>query len=407
MITSRNPMKDKVAIAGAATTGFTPKNTSRSVASYAAEASISVLRQCGLKAADIDGICGSIPSAVALQATLGIPQVTWYANPVIPFVNQLSAAAAAVHSGICDVVLAYHVGYRLAWNTASALKDPFRRGLALSSGGGPPAPENVNGAIGYTAWASRYMYEFGVPREHFGYIAINDRSNAAANPAAAMREPMTMDDYLAARMIRWPLCLLDMDVPVDGADAFVITTAERARDLPLRPVLINAIALGMVDKNEEDQQESLRHHGQHVVVEALKAKGDFWIDDVDVYFPYDGFTPIALELDRKRGLVWAGGSRGIHPAALGSWRGPHPDQRPHPGEPTWRSALGGGHPGLGPSPRGRPPAPGAGRFPPGPGGEAGDRDRWGFLLQRSGCDVAGRLTRCFNFLAIGRKIGLV
>ncbi len=304
MITSRNPMKDKVAIAGAATTGFTPKNTSRSVASYAAEASISVLRQCGLKAADIDGICGSIPSAVALQATLGIPQVTWYANPVIPFVNQLSAAAAAVHSGICDVVLAYHVGYRLAWNTASALKDPFRRGLALSSGGGPPAPENVNGAIGYTAWASRYMYEFGVPREHFGYIAINDRSNAAANPAAAMREPMTMDDYLAARMIRWPLCLLDMDVPVDGADAFVITTAERARDLPLRPVLINAIALGMVDKNEEDQQESLRHHGQHVVVEALKAKGDFWIDDVDVYFPYDGFTPIALNWIENAG--WCG-----------------------------------------------------------------------------------------------------
>ena len=49
-----------------------------------------------------------------------------------------------------------------------------------------------------------------------------------------------MDDYLAARIIRWPLCLLDMDVPVDGADAFIVTTAERARDLSLPPVLIHA-----------------------------------------------------------------------------------------------------------------------------------------------------------------------
>jgi acetyl-CoA acetyltransferase len=138
------------------------------------------------------------------------------------------------------------------------------------------------------------MHEFGVPKEHFGYVAINDRTNAAANPAAAMREPITMDDYLSARMIRWPLCILDMDVAVDGADAFVITTAERARDLPHPPVLVNAVATGMVDKNEEDQSPSLRRHGQHVTVDALRQKGDFWIDDIDVYFPYDGFTIITL-----------------------------------------------------------------------------------------------------------------
>jgi acetyl-CoA acetyltransferase len=304
VITSRNPMKDKIAIAGAATTGFTPKNTSRSALAYAAEASMAVLRQCGLTAADVDGICGSIPSAVEVQATLGIPEVTWHANPVVPFVNHLSAAAAAVYSGVCEVALVYHVGYRLAWNTLSALKDPFRRGKVLAGGGAAPVPEDVSGGIGYTAWASRYMYEFQAPKEYFGYVAINDRSNAARNPAAAMREPMTMDDYLAARMIRWPLCLLDMDVPVDGADAFVVTTADRARDMPLRPVLVNALAHGMVERNEEDQQVSLRHHGQQVVVEALKAKGDFWIDDVDVYFPYDGFTAITLNWIENAG--WCG-----------------------------------------------------------------------------------------------------
>ena len=119
-----------------------------------------------------------------------------------------------------------------------------------------------------------------------------------------MRDPITMQDYLAARMIRWPLCLLDMDVPVDGADAFIVTTTERARDLALPPVLINAVTLGMIDKNDEDQQPSLRHHGQHVVVEALKARSDFWIDDTDLYFPYDGFTPIALNWIENAG--WCG-----------------------------------------------------------------------------------------------------
>lgn len=306
MISGRNPMKDKVAFASAATTGFVAHNSGRSQASLAAEACISALRACGLTAADVDGICGSVPSAPAMQATLGIPEVTWFANPQIPFVNQVVAAAGAVHSGLCDVVIAYHAAYRLPWNTLSSLKDPFRRGGTLAPAAPSPGPETIASAVGYTAWASRYMHEFGTPKEHFGYVAINDRSNAARNPAAAMREPITMDDYLAARMIRWPLCLLDMDVPVDGADAFVITTAERARDLPLTPVLINAAALGMIDKNDEDQSPGLRRHGQHVVVEALRAKSDFWIDDVDVYFPYDGFTIITLNWFENAGFCGPG-----------------------------------------------------------------------------------------------------
>ncbi|MBV9512088.1 MAG: hypothetical protein JO303_17575 [Caulobacteraceae bacterium] len=292
MRSSRNPMKDKVAIAGAATTGFTPHNTERSQASLAAEACIKVIRDCGLEAADIDGICGSNPSAPAVQAMLGIPELTWFANPPIPFVSQISAAAAAVASGLADVVLTYHTPYRLPWNTANSLKDPFRRG---GFGAGPgPGPETMYGAVGYTAWASRYIHEYGARKEHFGYVALNDRANAARNPAAAMKAPLTMDDYLSARMIRWPLNLLDMDVPVDGADAFIVTTPERARDLKLPAVLVHAAVLGMIDHNEEDQTPSLRDHGQRVVVDTLKAKSDIWLDGVDVYFPYDGFSFITL-----------------------------------------------------------------------------------------------------------------
>jgi acetyl-CoA acetyltransferase len=293
MTVQRNPMRDRLAIAGAATTGFFPRNTARSQASYVAEACKSVLDQCGLVPRDIDGLCGTLPAAPAVQSMLGIPEVTWFANPVIPFGNHLAAAASAVCSGQCEVVLAYHGAYRMAWNTGSALKDPFRRGAGYGSGTSVP-PEAVTGSAGYTAWASRYLYEYGVPRTSLGYVAVSDRTNAMANPAAAMRGPMTMQDYLAARMIRSPLCLYDMDVAVDGADAFVITTAERARDLRLPPVLVNAVALGMIGKNDEEQSPSLRRHGQHVAIEALRSRSDFWTDDVDLLLLYDGFSVITL-----------------------------------------------------------------------------------------------------------------
>jgi acetyl-CoA acetyltransferase len=296
---------DAVAIANAATTGFVASNRARSAGSLAVEASTAVLRDTGLVAADIDGICGSaVPTAPWMQAALGIPEVTWFANPMIPFGNHIAAAVSAVHGGLCDTVLVYHAAYRMAWNTASALKDPFRRALTPGASTASAGPETIAGAVGYTAWASRYLHEYGTTREQLGLVALNDRANAQRNPAAAMREPMTMDDYLAARMIRWPLCLYDMDVPVDGADAFVVTTAERARDLPHPPVLVHATTLGMIARNNEDQQPNLRDTGQRVVIEALKARSDLWLDDVDVYFPYDGFSIIALNWIESAG--WCG-----------------------------------------------------------------------------------------------------
>lgn len=293
MISHRFPAKDQVAFAAAATTGYQARNTDRSQLDYAVDASVRAIRAAGLTADDIDGIIGSsAPTAMALQQALGIPEVTFFANPPIPFVNQVSMAVAAVHSGMCEVALLVHAPYRLPWNTGAAMKDPFRR--RGFGGGTATVPETIAGAIGYTAWASRYLHEYGRTREDFGLVAINDRTNAALNPGAAMHEPLTMQQYLDARMVRWPLGLYDMDVAVDGGDAFIVTTAERAADMALPPVLVNAVALGMVDQNDEAQNPSLQRHGQQVVVDALRGRSDFWIDDIDVYFPYDGFTIIAL-----------------------------------------------------------------------------------------------------------------
>lgn len=304
----RNPVKDKIAIVGVGSTGFRRNIEGRSRDSLAVEASIKAIRDAGLGAADIDGISASSPAPGYMASALGLPSVTHYTAGHVPFTTAVIDAMNAVFAGSAECVLLYHSVYRAPAISASAARDPFRRGLGF--GGSIPQvpsrmdPESVAGAVGYAAWASRYLHEYNVTREGFARVAVSDRSNAADNPLAAVRDPMTMDDYYAARMVREPLSLFDMDVPVDGADAFVITTAERARDLPHKPVLIHAATTGLVGPNEEDQIPGLHRHGQQVVVEALRAKSDIWIPDVDLYFPYDGFTIITLSWIENTG--WCG-----------------------------------------------------------------------------------------------------
>jgi acetyl-CoA acetyltransferase len=301
----RNPIKDQVAIVGIGSTGFTRSAGERSPMSLATEAAVKAIRDAGLNAPDIDGISAPAeqgsPTPNQLAFALGLDGITHYMRPQAVFGFALIDAVNAVFAGSCDTALISYPVYRLPWNSRSAANDPFRARFGI---GAVRVPETVTAAVGYTAWASRYIHEYQAKREYFGRVAINARSNAAGNPLAALRMPITMEDYLAARMIREPLCMLDMDLPVDGADAFVVTTAERARDLARPAVLVHATSLGLVEKNVEDQLPDLRHHGQHVVVRNLKAKSDFWLDAVDVFFPYDGFTIITLAWLENAG--WCG-----------------------------------------------------------------------------------------------------
>jgi acetyl-CoA acetyltransferase len=292
-VISRNPVKDRVAIVGVGTTGFS-RTSDRSSLALALEASTAAIRDAGLTAADVDGVVSvaepGAPGPEALATALGLTDVTHHTKPTPVVMNSLVDAVNAIHAGAADTVLVCSSMLRLPWNSRSAANDPFRRHFATGVAG---QPETIAMAPAYTAWASRYLHEYGGTKDPFGRIAVNMRTNAAQNPLAAMRAPITLDDYHAARMIREPLNLLDMDVPVDGADALVLTTAERAATLPHPPVLVHALTVGL-GTSDEDQLPSLGRHGQHVVVEALKAKSDLWLDDVDVFFPYDGFTMITI-----------------------------------------------------------------------------------------------------------------
>ena len=309
---ARTPAKDQVAIVGVGSTGFR-RAGDLSPAALGAHAAVAALRDAGLTAADVDGVLVTAepgaPSTHQMAGILGIQDVVHHARPTPVAGFGLIDAVNAIAAGACDTVLLVFAMLQAPWSSRSALNDPFRRFLGT---GMQTAPESLAMAAAYAGWASRYIHEFGATREDFGRIAINERTNALTNPLAVMRTPLTMDDYLAGRMIREPLCIFDMDVPVDGGDAFVLTTAEKARELAGRtghaPVLVHAATAGLVGTGDEDQLPSLARHGQHVVVERLKQTSDIWIDDVDVFFPYDGFTIITLGWIENVGYAPPGGA---------------------------------------------------------------------------------------------------
>jgi acetyl-CoA acetyltransferase len=305
-------VKDQIAIVGVGTTPFT-RDSGRTSASLVLEACVAAIRDAGVGREDIDGICGSnrVIPAHHVQGALRIPTCTWWANPTVPFQHQLIEAQNALYAGACTNALVYHGNYRASGVSSTAGKDPFR--ARFGSGFNVPSsdPDTFASPVGYAPWAQRYLYEFGVGREVFGKVAINSRSNAMRNEHAAIRTPLSMEDYLSARMIREPLTILDMDYPVDGADALVLTTADRARDLTDNPVLIHAAVMGQTGTPIEDQTPDLDHTGQQIVVSELWRRSDLHREDMDVLFPYDGFTIICVRWFEALGFCGPGEANGF------------------------------------------------------------------------------------------------
>jgi acetyl-CoA acetyltransferase len=288
-----NPIKDQVAIVGVGSTGFV-RDSLKSQNALALEACVSAIEDAGLTRHDIDGLVGTQPNVRYVAAALGFSRVTHYLNPTLPFSFSLLDAINAIYSGSCHTVLVYHSVYRSPTVSKAARSDPFRRNVLRH--GAAAANLAATGAFeeaDYSSLASRYLHDGG-SREAFSRIAVNSRTCALDNPLASRRTPMTMEDYFESRMVREPLCLLDMDVPVDGADAFILTSSELATDLSQPPVLVHATATALVAQTDYDQID-LNHHGQHVVTELLQDKSDIWLDDLDLLYLYDGFTIIAVQ----------------------------------------------------------------------------------------------------------------
>ncbi|MCZ6782396.1 MAG: thiolase family protein [Proteobacteria bacterium] len=276
-----------------------------------AEACLAAIDDAGLRREDINGLStypgGMVPGApgftgagcTEVQDMLRL-EVDWYnGGPEQP--GQLGSvinACAAVATGLATHVLCF----RTVWE-ATAQGGGRRAGIGTSGGKGFRASGFMQwtlpfGAASAANWiamfAQRHFHEYGTTREQLAQIALNARKNAALNPKAIYREPLTMEDYLGARIISTPFGLYDCDVPADGCTAVIVSRAEVARDLRRPPIRVEATGSALRGRPSWDQWDDLTTMALRDAAAMLWSRTDLKPADVDVAELYDGFSFIAL-----------------------------------------------------------------------------------------------------------------
>jgi acetyl-CoA acetyltransferase len=149
------------------------------------------------------------------------------------------------------------------------------------------APFNAFSAATWTAqYAMRHVKRYGLTREQLAQVALTDRANALLNPRALVREPLTMAQYLDARMITTPLCLFDCDRFTDASTVLIVSAGGAADEVKCAPVRIAAMA-GSVERHSWDQAEWV---AAYATGRDLWKHTDYKPADVDTVQLYDGFS---------------------------------------------------------------------------------------------------------------------
>ena len=308
----------RAAIAGLGATEFS-KQSGRTELRLAMEATLAALEDAGIDPHEVDGFCSYSVDKVPeyeIARLLGAREVKFFSQ--IPHGGGAACApvmhaAMAVASGVAKTVVVYRAMNERSW---------YRFGSGSYGFGATPFFENVNygwymphGFHTPAAWvgmfARRYMHTYGATSEDFGRISVAARDFAATNPNAFFYgKPITLEDHQRSRWICEPLRLLDCCQESDGAVAMVITSAERARDLKQKPVLIKGAAQGI----SEGQQIMTSFYREDItglpemglVARQLWEQSRLAPEDIQTAVIYDHFTPFVLPQLEEFGFVKRG-----------------------------------------------------------------------------------------------------
>ncbi|MFD9935498.1 lipid-transfer protein [Streptomyces massasporeus] len=312
----RDGLGGRAAVVGVGATAFS-KDSGRSELRLAAEAVRAALADAGLTPADVDGMVtftmDTSPEITVAQA-VGIGELSFFSRihygggAACATVQQ---AALAIAAGVADVVVCYRAfNERSGRRFGSGVRhrEPSAEGAAL----GWSLPFGLLTPASWVAMAAqRYLHTYGLTPEVFGHVAVVDRKYAATNPAAHFHgRPITLADHAASRWIVEPLRLLDCCQETDGGQALVVTSVERARDLPHPPAVIAAAAQGA--GRAQEQMTSFYRDDLTGLPEAAVVARQLWRTsglapaDIDVAILYDHFTPFVLTQLEEYGFCGPG-----------------------------------------------------------------------------------------------------
>jgi acetyl-CoA C-acetyltransferase len=273
-----------------------------------AESIRGALDDAGLSIKDVDGI-----SAAGIgMGAMGIVGFCDYMNFTPNFIDgtniggssfvaHTAHAAAAIHAGLCNVAVVVY------GSTAASAR--FAIGTGGGGGGGDPCdqyefPYGPTTVGAYAMIAQRHMHEYGTKPEQLAEIAVTMRHHASMNPVAKYRDPITVEDVLASRVISSPLHLLDCCIISDGGGALVITSAERARDLKKKPAYI--IGAGETARHAGRGQRDFLENSAHQSGRLAFERAGIAHKDIDMAMIYDSFTITVLSTLENLGFCKRG-----------------------------------------------------------------------------------------------------
>ena len=281
-----------VAIVGAAETTQLGKIPDMSQIQLHADAALNTLADAGLKASDIDGVATAGESPIAIAHYLGIAP-RWVDGSSVggcSFMLHVRHAAAAIEAGYADTILITH-------------GESGRSGIGRGGGGGgraslPAQFEMPYGPMGpttmFTIGVLRYMKRYGMTHEQLAMVAVVQREWAGMNPRASFRDPITVEDVLNSRVIAYPFHLFECCLVTDGGGALILTSAERAKDFPNKPVYIlgsgESVESPMISQMKDlTSSQAFRIAGS----EAFRSAG-IGHSDVDHLMVYDAFAHLPI-----------------------------------------------------------------------------------------------------------------
>jgi len=279
--------RGRAAVVGAATFGMDSK-PGFSAIELLAKASFAAIADAGLAPTDIDAVFSTLPedpfSAMSVPEYLGIRPKMVETTRTGGSAFQIYAmwAALALEAGLCNAVL---ICYGSNQRSGAG-------GLVRS--GGMPFPYEApykprNPTTSYALAAKRHMHQYGTTREHLAEVAVAARKWAQLNPDANMRDPLSIEDVLNARMVSDPLTVRDCCLVTDGAAAVVMTRADRARDLPTKPVYLLGAADATWHRNISNLPDITVTAASEAAPRAY-AQAGVTPADIDVIELYDAFT---------------------------------------------------------------------------------------------------------------------
>lgn len=293
MNTQLRKLRGAVAIAGVGESDLVGRLPDKSGLQLHMEATSNALTDAGLAKSDVDAVFSSgrnmaneVPEYLGIRPRfVGGTQVGGCS-----FLLHVEHAMAAIHAGLCEVALVTHGESgrsRVGMSASRWGADSTNNQFEVCHGAGGPA-------VGYGLLATRHMHQYGTTSEQLAAVAVATRRWASLNPRAYARDPISIADVLASRMISWPFHLLDCCLVTDAGGAVVVTSAERARDLAKPPVYVlgtgECVTHQMVGQMPAfDRWDAAEQSGKQAFAMAGVRH-----EEIDVAELYDAFTIVPM-----------------------------------------------------------------------------------------------------------------